>query len=104
MATSSPMVSLRHVVAIPIISGLYCFRILSRARFRLTPPPNMAVSSEKFVEAISTGSLKWLITYRRIYVEHPCEPCKIGTAFEIPLKTSDAPRGVQSLQAFVVGV
>ncbi len=61
--TSSPMVSLRHVVAMPMSSGWYCLIMFPTASFKLAPPPNTAVSSVKFEHAISTGSLKWLIRY-----------------------------------------
>ena len=83
-------------------SGAYCRSIFSKPRFKFAPPPKITDSSEKFEQAMSIGSLKWLIRYRRIYVEHPCEPCRNGTAFRTPLKTNDAPNGAQSLQAFFV--
>ncbi len=61
MATSSPMVSARQVVAMPIRLGAYCRTTFSRPVRRFSRPPKMAVSSLKFEEAMSSGSRKWLI-------------------------------------------
>jgi hypothetical protein len=60
-ATSSPMVSDRQVVATPMRAGWYWLATLSRARTRLSLPPNTAAISSKLLEAMSTGSRKWLM-------------------------------------------
>ena len=45
----------------PISRGWYWRMMFSTATRRLSRPPKMAVASLKFEEAMSSGSLKWLI-------------------------------------------
>ena len=61
MPTFSPIVSARQVVATPITPGWYWRVTLARPARRLSRPPKMVAFSEKFDEAMSIGSLKWLI-------------------------------------------
>lgn len=59
--TLSPMVSVRQVVAMPTALAWYLLMTLTRPCFRLGPPPNTASPSPRALEAMSTGSRKWLI-------------------------------------------
>ncbi len=56
MGTSSPMVSVRQVVATPMTRGSYLRMTLSRPFLRFGPPPYTAFFSPKAEEAMSTGS------------------------------------------------
>ena len=51
----------KHVPAMPINLGEYWRMTLANPSRRFATPPKMAVASLKFDDAMSNGSLKWLI-------------------------------------------
>ncbi len=58
---SSPMVSVRHVVAAPMSCGWYWRVMFSAPSEKFLLPPKIALSSWKFDDAMSIGSRKWLM-------------------------------------------
>ena len=58
---SSPIVSLRQVVARPTRLGSYWRMTLVRPALRFASPPKTVLDSEKFDAAMSIGSRKWLM-------------------------------------------